>query len=328
MRELLAGLALLGFALSNALETALLSLSFAEEKKLVKSLPKKGWLKGPGILLGRAFDAWRRHPTGFLTTILVINGTLSMLWCVLGLGELEIAPWAPVAVGLALFFFGELVPKVLARRFPEWAAAIFIVPFHAIFYFLGKIVKPLLYLERVTPWRLPGALRYPLTDKEIKTLLEDRELTQDLRPRSRFIVESLLDFSSRRVKEAMRPSSQVFFLDVRSASRSAVLEQLCRHPYSRIPVSSDGTLNGVTGILYVKDLLFTFATSGLLSLEDLLRPCPAIEENERLSTVLERFRREAIHLALVRDKAGHAKGIISLEDILEEMVGEIRDEHT
>ena len=328
MRIILAAAALAGFAASNALETALLYLSFAEEKKLAKSLAKTQWLWTLARLYAGAFEQWKRHPTGFLTVILVINGTLSMLWCVLVLAHLGAHAWAPLAVGACLFVVGELFPKVAARKFPEFFILILILPFYGFFAVLGRVARPLVRPERHGRWRLPRSLRYPLSDQELKTLLADRELTQDLRPRSRFIVESLLEFSSRRVKEAMRPAAEVFVLDRRDISLKTVIERIAARPYSRIPVSSDGTLARTIGILYAKDLLFTFATSGLVNLDDLLRECPVVEESERLTSVMERFRRGAIHLALVKDKAGNAKGIISLEDILEEMVGEIKDEHT
>ncbi len=158
-------------------------------------------------------------------------------------------------------------------------------------------------------------------------LLTDRELAPDLRPRSRFAVEALLDFSNRRVKEAMRPAKDVFVIDANElGSLSLMFRRIQGNPYSRVPVSSDGTLEKTQGVLLVKDLLFTFATSGLINLTDILRPCPVVQDMEKLGKVLELFRGGAGHMALVKDAAGKTLGIITLEDVIEEIVGEIKDE--
>ncbi|MBI4063081.1 MAG: DUF21 domain-containing protein [Elusimicrobia bacterium] len=326
MAALTAGLSLAGFALSNGLETALLTLSFSDEKKLARSLAGFVYGKELARFYQQIFELWRRRPTDFLAVILAAQSFFSILWCVLGLSRGEHLVWTPLAVGAALFLLGELLPKTLARRFPERVVLFFLPPFYGFFVLFRHTVVPLAsFVERLTNWHLPG-LKYPLTKKEIKALLADPELSSDLRPRSRFILESLLEFSSHKVRQAMRLSGDVFVLDMRQTQSKVILEQVSRQAYSRVPVSSDGTLANIIGILHARDLLFAYATSGLIRLQDILRACPVVHEDENLASVMERFRQGGVHIALVKDKAGAVKGIISLEDVLEEIVGEIKDE--
>ncbi|MBI4369311.1 MAG: DUF21 domain-containing protein [Elusimicrobia bacterium] len=322
-------LAVTGFLMTNALETTLLTLSFSDERRLVKGLSLKGaFWKGLSRYYQGAFDRWRHHPAHFLSLVLVLNSFCSGLWCVMALSRFGLTPLAGLIVGAVLFVGGELLPKVLARRFPEQAALCLLPPFYVFFEVTQGVLGPLVrVVERFARWPQSLGLRYPLTEQELKKLLQDRDMTSDLRPRSRLALESIFDFSSRRVRQAMRPAKDVFVLDVRRGDLGVVLKAVANKPYSRIPVSRDGSLQEVMGILYVKDLLFAFATSGLLHLQDLLRECPVIEETERLGRAMERFRQGGIHLALVRDRSGEIKGLISLEDILEEIVGDIQDEY-
>ncbi|MBI4669882.1 MAG: DUF21 domain-containing protein [Elusimicrobia bacterium] len=324
----IAALALAGFAVSNALETALLTLSFTEEKNILKSVSKRPVFKPLVKIYRWAFDEWRRHPSNFLAAILITQTLFSMLWCVIGLSRFKPVPAAPLAVGGALFLFGELVPKVLARRFPAKIIIVLAPPFYSFFTALRRIFLPFAQrLEKFTDWHLAKTVKQPFTEKEIRLLLKDRELTRDLRPRSRLILELMLEFSSARVKEAMRPAAEVFVLDTNSGSLEEMLARIVDKAYSRIPAAPGAALDKTTGILYAKDLLFTFATGGLVNLHDIIRECPVVEENQRLGETLDRFRRDAIHIALVKDKTGKVKGIISLEDIVEKIVGEIRDEY-
>lgn len=327
MTNLLAILSLLGFAASNALETALMTLSPSQEKKLLQTFQKN---KFPLFMVKwcrTAFSDWKRHPLPFLMAILIFNAAFSMLWCLVGIQWMGFAAWAPLVVGLILFMAGELVPKVWARRFPETILLLILLPFYFLFRFTRGLFAPLAdYFERMKHWKTPAWLHYPMTEREVKHLLADPELTQDLRPRSRLVLEAMLDFTHRRVREAMRPSSQVFFVSLKEKDLQGMLRRILDSGYSRIPVSSDDTLDHVVGILYIKDLLFTVATSGLVNLQDILRTCPFVEEGQALGPIMVRFREGGIHIALVKNRQGRVTGIISLENILEEFVGEIQDE--
>lgn len=323
--------ALAGFAASNALETAFLTLSLSEEKRLARSFAGPSWKKMQIVLAWyqHAFMEWKKAPIAFLISILIFNSAFSLLWCIAGMQRFGFAFWAPLVVGAALFLGGELVPKVLARRFPAGTLLLFILPFYGIYFLSRRLLAPLAhFLEKLTNWRLPVSSHYVMTEKELKTLIADRELSpQQLKPRSRFALEAILDFSSRRVKEAMQPASSAFVLNLsQMRTINDLRTYLQQHPYSRIPVSSDGRLENIMGILHVKDLLFTFATSGLVNLQDILRSCPVVADTDKLSVALELFKGGMTHIALVKDKAGHIRGLITLEDILEEIVGEIRDE--
>lgn len=325
--EALAIVSLTGFAASNALETAFMTLSVAQEKKLAERLRKRGFPAWVADLYRRAFEDWKRHPVPFLMAILIFNSAFSMLWCLTGLEKFGYSIWAPFVVGLILFLAGELVPKVWARRFPEAVLVVVLLPFYTLFSVTRNLFSPLArYFERMTRWHTPQWMQYPMSEREVKRLLSDAELSQDIRPRSRMILEAMLEFSSRHVKQVMHPISEVFFINLQEGSVKDFIPKILDSGYSRIPVSRNATLEGVLGMLVVKDLLFTHATSGLVSLQDILRDIPIVEESQMLGSLLPRLREGGVHIALVKNKQGRITGLLSLEDVLEELVGDIKDE--
>ena len=105
--ESIAGLSLLGFASSNALETALMTMSLTQEKRMSDRLTKRGYPQWLALAYREAFRDWKRYPTAFLMAILIFNTAFSMLWCVTGLSRLGYAIWAPLVIGLVLFLAGE-----------------------------------------------------------------------------------------------------------------------------------------------------------------------------------------------------------------------------
>ncbi len=158
MREWVALLSLAGFAFTNAMETALLSLSFAQEKRIAKGIASGVplWGKLVGKAYKRAFDDWKKYPMAFMMTILIANSAFSLLWCVLGLERMGLVSWAPLVIGAGLFLCGELIPKVLARRHPDKILLVTILPFYVIFSVIHRYMYPVVsLLEKATHWKIP-----------------------------------------------------------------------------------------------------------------------------------------------------------------------------
>lgn len=158
------------------------------------------------------------------------------------------------------------------------------------------------------------------------------ELLRDARQRklldsdSLSMIEGVLEVSEMRVRDVMIPRSQMAVMDV-DTPLPALLAEVVESGHSRFPVIDDDR-DDIIGILIVKDLLRYFAEGGgELDLRDLLRPAKYIPESKRLNVLLKEFRATRLHMAIVVDEYGGVAGLITIEDVLEQIVGEIDDEH-
>ena len=203
-----------------------------------------------------------------------------------------------------------------------------------------RIMAPAVWLLR--PWTsllmalgsrpedtLPGAdAGSHLSAGEIRSLIDDREDGVSLEHDEREMIQSIFDFRETAVREIMIPRIDMVALDVGCPVREAVraIEE-CRH--SRIPLY-EGSIDRVAGLLYAKDLLSLVDDAGMRDgdrrVGDLARPAYFVPESKRLDEVLAEFRSQRIHMAVVIDEYGGTAGLVTLEDVLEEIVGEIEDE--
>lgn len=164
-------------------------------------------------------------------------------------------------------------------------------------------------------------------DKEaLIELLRDARQRKLLDGDSLSMIEGVLEVSEMRVRDVMIPRSQMAVMDV-DTPLPALLAEVIESGHSRFPVIDDDR-DDIIGILIVKDLLRYFAEgSGELNLRDLLRPAKYIPESKRLNVLLKEFRATRLHMAIVVDEYGGVAGLITIEDVLEQIVGEIDDEH-
>jgi CBS domain containing-hemolysin-like protein len=206
--------------------------------------------------------------------------------------------------------------------------------------FLGRVLSPVTWLLR--PWTaLLNRAAGPIDDTqwsveamphlstgEIRSLIEEEDDDVNLEEDEREMIQSIFGFHETAVKEIMVPRIDVVTLDASTpVSEALPVVAECRH--SRIPLH-EGNVDKVTGLLYAKDLL-SLADSGGLDTEgkvlgDLARPAYFVPESKKLDQVLAEFRAKRIHLAVVIDEYGGTAGVVTLEDVLEEIVGEIEDE--
>jgi magnesium and cobalt transporter len=140
----------------------------------------------------------------------------------------------------------------------------------------------------------------------------------------REMIRGVRELGETTVKEVMVPRIDTVFLPL-DVGRDELLEKVVSCGHSRIPVYSD-TIDSVVGVLYAKDLLRVLVKGGDFSLVDLVRKPFFVPESKRIDSLLKEFRRKRVHIAVVVDEYGGVSGIVCLEDIIEEIVGEIRDE--
>jgi len=139
------------------------------------------------------------------------------------------------------------------------------------------------------------------------------------------LIRGVLDIKELTVRDVMVPRTEVVAVDIRTP-RDKLLEIVTEEGYSRIPVY-DGTIDNVLGVIYTKDLIALLQHRNVIVLEDIVRPAYFVPETKQLGELLKEMQTQHVHLAVVIDEFGGVEGIVTLEDILEEIVGEIRDEY-
>lgn len=226
-----------------------------------------------------------------------------------------------VIITFLLLLFGEIIPKVYAAHYPK-NFALKIAPFIDI---LGKITKPVNYIlihstsfvnKRMSKHR--RVLSIDEISKALK-LANHEDLSDD-----KEILEGIIKFGSKSVSEIMHSRLDMVVVDF-SSNFSEVLKIIRTAGYSRIPVYA-GTLDQIKGVLYIKDLLPHITKGATFKWQTLIRAPFFIPETKKIDDLLEEFQKSKVHLAMVVDEFGGTSGLVTLEDILEEIVGDISDE--
>lgn len=240
-----------------------------------------------------------------------------------------------LAIVLALFLitmvevvFGELIPKNLALQMPDRVALWIARPLLA-FTFL---TRPLIVVMDGTAKFLmrqigfeEGGTTMAHSVEELLLLIEDTEEAGILDPDQAEFVGNVFRLSSKRVGECLVPRDKMAVLEV-STPPDKVLEAVRSGAHTRMPVY-EGDLDHIVGIVNTKDLFYLFSLKGVVILQDALYPAHEFKPTETMAKALQHFRKTRRHMALVRDENGTILGLITLEDVLEEIVGDIEDEH-
>ena len=308
-------------ALISGSEVAFFSLGAGELEELEADSPKHNRIKTllvkPEELLGTILISNNFVNVGIviLSTFLLDTFFSPELWSPLLTFVIEI-----LAITGVLLLFGEILPKVYANT-ARLKFARFVVPF---IFRLHKILKPLSKRLSKTINRINIEGRGPsLSVDDLEQALElttDEHTTED----EQRILKGIVRFGSTTVKEVMTPRTSVIAIDI-TASFHDTLTHIIDKGYSRIPVYEE-QLDQIKGLLYVKDLLPYVDASNNFGWQDLIRTPFFVPESKKIDDLLKEFQQRRIHLAIVVDEFGGTSGVISLEDVLEEIVGEISDE--
>lgn len=220
-----------------------------------------------------------------------------------------------------LLLFGEIMPKIYAQknalRFVRTTAS----TLSALEYFCrplsGILVQSTSLINRL--------LAKKKADISVDELSKALELTSTEIPEEKEMLAEILKFYNKTANEVMTPRLDLEDLDIKTSFRK-VLEFVVQTGYSRVPVYA-GTEDNIKGILYIKDLLPYIDKPDTFRWQSLLRPAYFVPETKKIDDLLEEFRTNKIHMAIVVDEFGGTSGIVTMEDILEEIVGEISDEY-
>ncbi len=226
---------------------------------------------------------------------------------------------------------GELVPKGVALRHSETTALALSAPVRGFF----VLLKPLIwFLQRSSEVVLralglepPGPDDDVHSEAELKMLLSRSTEHGEIEEQEQEMLYKVFDFADKEVSAVMVPRPEVVALSIDLPPEEA-LSAVIESPYTRYPVYRGGELDEVVGILHVRDLFSAVVDRGIVGvqLEQLLRPAYIVPETKDLAALLAEFRRTNQHMAIVVDEYGELEGIVTLEDLLEEIVGEIEDE--
>ncbi len=220
---------------------------------------------------------------------------------------------------------GELLPEAGVLRAPEQAALLFAPFVAALEWLLSPVVRSMLYLSSRIAAPVAGQRVPFVTEEEIKTLVDAGEEGGAIEEDEKEMIYSIFDIRDTLAREIMVPRIDMLALDAETSLPEAV-DAVISAGHSRIPVYQ-GSIDNVVGLLYAKDLLRVWKEGGQAALRSLLRPAYFIPETKKVDDLLAELQQKRIHMAVVVDEYGGVAGLVTLEDIVEEIVGEIRDEY-
>jgi len=310
-------------ALISGAEVALFSLNRTDIENGLKDNPNK--FKIISSLLER--------PKKLLATILVANNFINIgiviLFAYMG-NFLFVGILNPilrfvvevVIITFLILLFGEILPKIYASRNKIKFSNLMAYPLRV----LDVVFSPISLPMRSITLGIHGKLGKQKSNLSVGQLTQALELTsdQDTTREEQKILKGIVSFGNTDTKQVMRPRIDIFALNINQKYMD-IIPEVISHGYSRIPVYEDN-IDKIKGILYVKDLL-PYIDRKQFDWTTLLREPFFVPENKKLDDLMAAFQERKVHLAVVVDEYGGTSGLISLEDIIEEIVGDISDEY-
>jgi len=311
-------------ALFSGSEVAFFSLSPQDEKELGESESKNAERVRSLLALPKRLLATILIANNFVNVAIIILSTL-IIDQVFDVGQMAV--WLRftlqvVAVTFLILLIGEVMPKVYATKNALRLAGIMSGPIVALRWFFGPISEILVKTTSIIDKRV-AARKKPISVDELGQALE---LTRDksTRTEDHKILEGIVKFGNTDVKQIMTPRTDVAAFDLRTPY-SELMAGIIDSGFSRIPIYQ-GSFDKIKGILYIKDLIPFLDQEEEPDWKNLLRDAFFVPENKMIDDLLADFQEKKMHLAIVVDEYGGSSGIVSLEDVLEEIVGEITDE--
>lgn len=306
-------------------------------------------LAAEGSRGARKAKALQDDPETFLATVQIGVTLMGTLAGVAGgyLASQHLEPWvrdlplpawavpavvAPIAVSALIVYteliLGELVPKAVALRFSEPVATVVAWPIHA----LSRVTRPfvvLLTFSTRTVLRLFGfrdsGHRPFVSEEEIRHMVREGRQQGVIDEQEAEIIRSVFDFNETPVKKVMVPRPKIFALSAATPAQE-VGGLIVESGFSRIPVYEE-TIDNVAGVVYVKDVLRLLERRQPVVLRKVLHPALLVPETKKIGDLLKELQKRRTHMAIVVDEHGSTAGLVTLEDVIEEIVGEIQDEY-
>lgn len=229
-----------------------------------------------------------------------------------------------IVMTLLVLVFGEITPKSLAKEMPEKFAMaavpivkvlmVVLTPFNIIFGAWKKLLGKVVHIGK----------KQSMTEEELMTMIDEVEQEGVLDQNESDLLRSAIEFNDVNVEEILTHRVDMIAIDAED-SIEEILEAFRDHPYSRLPVYRE-TVDNIVGILHEQDFMMMLH-EGKQSIMDAVQPALFVQESMKISDLLRVLQKDNVHMAIVLDEFGGTTGIVTMEDILEELVGEIYDEH-
>lgn len=312
------------------------------DKKNIKEESKRGNKKADLLL------KLLKEPSRYLATIRVgitlssfllsalsaisLSGRFSVYLKTLGLYYTDKISIIIITIVLSFIslVFGELVPKRIALQNTQKFALKVIKPV----YFISKIMKPFVSLLSITTNTILKILKIPVTGVEEKVTLEEiRTVIQVgqeqgiINPSEREMIDSIIKFDDKFAEEIMTARTEVFMIDINTPVNEYIDEML-ELKYSRIPIY-DEYIDNIIGVLYIKDYLLESYKVGFenVNIKKIMKPAYFIPESKNINDLFLELQSNRMHFAILIDEYGGFSGIVTMEDLIEEIVGDIDDEY-
>ncbi|MBF1993124.1 HlyC/CorC family transporter [Staphylococcus schleiferi] len=223
---------------------------------------------------------------------------------------------------------GELAPKSLAIQHTDRIALLYARPL----YYFGFVMKPLIWLMNGSARLIirmfgadPNAGNEAMSEEELKIIMNNSYHGGEINQTELAYMQNIFSFDERHAKDIMVPRTQMITLN-EPFNVDELLETIKEHQFTRYPITEDGDKDHIKGFINVKEFLTEYASGVPIKIANYIHELPMISESTRISDALVRMQREHMHISLIIDEYGGTAGILTMEDILEEIVGEIRDE--
>lgn len=272
---------------------------------------------------------------GFLSSAFASDAFASKLAPVLDkLFPLGIAFWNPVSIIIVTLIlsyfslvFGELVPKRLAMKYSSKVAGVAVGFIRVLAVIASPFVKFLTFSTN-TVSKLFGVSENEeeiVTEEDIRDMVDAGEEDGTIEEQEKEMINNVFEFNDKVASEVMKHRTEVFGMEINS-DIGEMLDKLDEYKYSRVPIYED-TIDNIKGVLYVKDLFKYIRSNKKIKVKDMLRKAYFVSENKPINQVFKELQVNKVQLAIVVDEYGGTAGIITMEDIIEELVGNILDEY-
>jgi CBS domain containing-hemolysin-like protein len=238
----------------------------------------------------------------------------------------------PLAFTLITFFhitIGEQVPKMFGIKYPlemtlfiSWPMRVFYFVFAPFIWLLNKssnLFLRLLGIKKVGEEDVH-------TEEELRLILTESEEGGAIKPSENELIQNVFDFDDRLVKQIMVPQNRVTAIDVEALDREGIVQKISDEGFSRYPIYL-GDIDNIIGVIYAKDLFKELISKKFRTIKDIMRPAHFVPESMKINDLLRDFQKLHMQIAIVTNEFGATAGIVTMEDIIEELVGEIQDEH-
>lgn len=224
---------------------------------------------------------------------------------------------------------GEQAPKMLAIKSPKSVSLIVAIPLN-LFYVSFKPIVWLLNHAANMILRVIGIQQVPdneriNSEEELRLLISEGRKSGAIDQTEHQLIEKIFEFNDKQATEIMVPRNHMVAIDI-DDSREKIFLLVTEEGFSRLPVYKD-TIDNIVGIIYTKDLISAAEHRELIAIQDIIRPAFFVSSTKLIGNMLKEMQRNKVHMAIVVDEYGGVEGLVTIEDIIEEIVGEIQDEY-